>query len=190
MADQAMGRQQPRGLTLRRLQRRCQAKLDELQLEFPIPFSIQGFCQLLGQRFGRQIMASPVDTRTGPCGLWVATVDTDYFFYEQATTALHQQLIVGHEAGHLVLGHDSVEVMHDELAGVLGLKPALVQRMLARKSYSTPEEQEAEVFGTLVVQQAVHAVVRARQPADPAAAAVLDRVQAALTGSAEPPDGG
>jgi hypothetical protein len=190
MADQATDRQQPRGLALRRLQRRCQAKLDELQLTFPVPFTIPGFCQLLGQRFGRQIVPSPVDTQTGPCGLWVATVDTDYFFYERATSALHQELIVGHEAGHLVLGHDSVEVMHDEVAGILGLKPALVQRMLARKSYSTAEEQEAEVFGTLVVHQAVHAVVPARQPADPGVAAVLDRVADALTGSPEPPDGG
>jgi hypothetical protein len=185
-ADHGAGRDQPRGLALRRLQRRCQAKLNGLQLELPVPFTIQAFCQRLAQRLSRQIVLCPVDTRTGPCGLWVATADIDYFFYERATSKLHQELIVGHEAGHRVFNHHSAEVMPDELADVLGLKVHLVHRMLGRTTYTREEEQEAEVFGTLVVQQAVRAAVPARPPADPAVAAALDRVQAALTGTDTP----
>ena len=190
IADQATDRQQPSGLALRRLQRRCQARLDELGLELPVPFTLEGFCRALGERLGRTIEPRPVPTRTGPCGLWVVKNGIDYFLYEEATTRLHQQLIVGHEAGHLILGHEAIEVMYEDFAAALGFETRLVQRMLGRRSYSKPQEQEAEVLGTLVVQQAVHAVAPARQPADPADAAVLDRVEAALRGSPEPPDGG
>jgi hypothetical protein len=138
----------------KQLRRRCQAKLNELHLELPVPVTPEGLCRALGQRLGRQIVPCPVDTRTGPCGLWVATVGTDYFFYEQATSALHQLLIVGHEAGHLVLGHHSADVLHGELARLLGLDLKLVRQVLGRRSHTTAEEQEAEVFGRIMVGRA------------------------------------
>jgi len=182
------GRERPRGVALGRLRRHCQAKLQELHLDLPVPFTIEAFCQALGARLGRQIVLCPVDTRTGPCGLWVATDTTDYFLYERATTPLHREQIVGHEAGHRVFNHRSAEVMHDELAELLDLNVELVRQVLGRTAYSDQEEQVAEVFGTLVVEQAVRAVVPVRQPPDPEIAAVLDRVQTALTGSDNAPD--
>jgi hypothetical protein len=176
----APGKERARGVALRRLRRRCEAKLQEIDLNLPVPFTIEGFCQRLGARLGRRIVLCPVDTRTGPCGLWVATDTTDYFLYEQATTPLHKEVIVGHEAGHLVFGHHSAEVMHEELAGLLGLNVALVRTVLGRTRYSSQEEQEAEVFSTVLLERAVRAVSPGRQPADPQDVAVLDRVRSAL----------
>jgi hypothetical protein len=180
------GRERPRGVALGRLRRRCQARLDALGLDLPVPFTIEAFCEDLGRRLGRQIVLCPVDTYTGSCGLWVATDTTDYFFYEGTTTPLHKEVIVGHEAGHLVFGHSSADVMPEELAGLLGLDVALVRHVLGRTSYSTEEEQEAEVFGTVLLEQAVRAAAPARHPASPEDAEVLHRVQAALTGLNDP----
>jgi hypothetical protein len=182
-------RERPRGGTsLNRLRRRCQARLQALDLELPVPFDIELFCQALAARRGRSIMLCPVDTWTGPCGLWVATDTTDHFFYERATSPLHQDLIVLHEIGHMVCDHGSAEVLDGELAGILGLDPELVSRVLGRTTYSSGEEQEAEVLASLLLVQAVRHPPPSRRPADPEVAAELDRVQAALRGSHNDPD--
>jgi hypothetical protein len=166
---------------LTRVRRRCEAKLQGLDL--PVPFDVQAFCQTLEIRRGRPIRLCPVDTRTGPCGLWVATAEVDYLFYEQATTRLHQDHIRLHELGHLVFNHHSGEVLDEELAGVLGLDVQLIRQVLARTTYSTAEEQEAEVFATLVLERAVRDPLPSGRPADPEIAKVVDRLQATLGGA-------
>jgi hypothetical protein len=173
-----------------RLRRRCQAKLDSLGLDLPVPFTAEAFCQGLGVCLGRPIMLCPVDTRTGPCGLWVATASTHYFFYERATSSLHKEQIVGHEAGHAVFEHASADVLDgDELAGLLDLDVQLIRQVLGRATYSRQEEREAEVFGTFVLERAVHAPPPARPSARPEDAAVLERVRSALGSPADIPDG-
>lgn len=175
---------------LARLRRRCQAKLDSLGLDLPVPFTAEAFCQGLGVCLGRPIVLCAVDTRTGPCGLWVATVSTHYFFYERATSSLHKEQIVGHEAGHAVFEHASADVLDgDELAGLLGLDVQLVRQVLGRNAYSMQEEREAEVFGTFVLERAVHAPPPAQPPVRPEDAAVLERVRSALGSPAGSPDG-
>jgi hypothetical protein len=124
-----------------------------------------------------------MDTWSGPCGLWVATDIADYLFYERSTSRLHQDLIILHEVGHLILEHRSAEVLDGELAGVLGLDPELVGRVLGRMTYSSEEEQEAEMIASLVLVRTVRDPLPSRRPPDPDMAAKLARVQAALTGS-------
>jgi hypothetical protein len=77
--------------------------------------------------------------------------------------------------------------MDGELAAVLGLNVDLVRQVLGRRTYTKWQEWEAEVFGTVVVERAVR-VPAVRQPVNPEAAAVLHRVEAALTGSNDDPD--
>jgi hypothetical protein len=161
----------------RRLRQRCEAKLQELDLWVPV--TVEAFCDALGARLGRQIVPCPVDTRTGPCGLWVATATADYLFYERATTRLHQLLIVAHEAGHMVFGHHPAEVMHDELARLLGLNVELVGHVIGRQSYVTAEEQEAEVFGRLIVERAAGDSRPVPRPAT-TESAIVGRLESAL----------
>jgi len=184
LQDRSPGRlpvEEGAGVELTRVRRRCEAKLQGLDL--PVPFDLHAFCQALEIRRGRQIRLCPVNTRTGPCGLWVATTRIDYLFYEQATTRLHQDHIRLHELGHLVFNHHSGEVLDEELAGMLGLDVELIRRMLARTTYSTDEELEAEVFATLVLERAVRDPIPSRRPADPEVAEVVDRLQATLEGA-------
>jgi hypothetical protein len=188
--DRAKARRRRRGgVDVAELREACQVKLAALRLELPVPFSLEAFCEVLGARLGRQIVLCPVDTRTGPCGLWVALPEAHLFFYERVTSPLHQEQIVCHEAGHAVFEDDAANVLdEEELAGLLGLDPVMVRRVLGRTSYDDEVEQRAEVFGTMIVEQAVHAPA-APPSTDAAAVEVLHRVQAALTGSDAPPHG-
>jgi hypothetical protein len=170
-----------RGVPLSVLWQRCEAKLQELDLNLPLP-TIEALCDAVSVRLGRRIVLCPADTPTGLCGLWVETPDGDLFYYERDTTPLHQALIVGHELGHRVFGHRSAKLTREVLAKLLGLDVRLVQGVLGRTVYTDDEECLAEVFGTFVASRAVRPAVPIQHPADPEAAEILKRMQAALTG--------
>lgn len=88
-------------------------------------------------------------TRAGsiPCGLWVATETTDYIFARQGASSLHHKHFVLHEVGHMVCGHQGLDVPAGLTSLLPHLKPELIRRALARTTpYSTPQEREAEFF--------------------------------------------
>jgi hypothetical protein len=180
------GRRWPRGgVDLHGLRGECLDKLGELGLQLPAPWSREAFCARLGGCLGRQILPCPVNTtsatRSGACGLWVRVPGADLFFYEQATSPYHKDHVVGHEAGHLAFDDPTVEILdEDELAGLIGLNPVTVERVLGRTSYDKPRERRAEMFGTVVNELAIRAGPLAPPTVPSEAAAVLSRVYAAL----------
>jgi hypothetical protein len=93
----------------------------------------------------------------GPCGLWLATARCDYIVFEADTTVLHQNHIIAHELGHLVLEHDTHQTLTDEALDHLTphLDPSAVRRMLGRSRYEEREEREAEMLASLVQQRLV-----------------------------------
>jgi hypothetical protein len=168
----------------RGLRQRCEAKLQELEL--PVPFTIEAFCEVVGAHLGRQVVLCPVDTRTGPCGLWVATPEAHLFFYERDTTPLHKALILGHEAGHALFEDDAADVLDaEELAGLLGLNPLMVRRVLGRTSYDDEGEQRAEVFGRLVAKRAARDAPPSPRPATQELA-IVGRLESALEARRKP----
>jgi hypothetical protein len=88
----------------------------------------------------------------GVCGLWLATSAADHIFFEEQTTRSHQEHIVLHEIGHLVFDHHSVR--SDDFGGLSALlsdlSPRLIERLLGRTDYTTREEQEAEMFASVL----------------------------------------
>ena len=105
--------------------------------------------------------------------MWFALDGADYVFYDETTSGLHREHIIAHELAHLMWDHGSAEVVAPELVAALlpDLDPSLVRRMLSRSSYSSVEEQEAEVMASLVLQQAETSARTAARPtlADPEA---------------------
>lgn len=90
---------------------------------------------------------------TGACGLWLGTDNADYVFYEARTAPLHREHIILHEIGHVLCDHHrSITDDGDDLTDRLleGLQPHLVRRVMARTSYTTTEEQEAEMIASLI----------------------------------------
>lgn len=139
---------------LHRLRKRCEQIVAEL--EVPEPFDIQKLCEVLGERRGRPIHLVPIKLPAHTvCGMCVPTGDFDAIFFEQDTSPLHQQLIIGHELGHLLAGHRATEVLDADASRLLlpDLDPQLVQRSLGRSNYAAAEEREAEMIGSLLLRR-------------------------------------
>lgn len=144
-------------LTYPKLHRRCQAVLE--QIDFPYPFSITAFCEQLARRRQRPLHLRPLAPEaatSGICGLWLATPNEDHIFFEQRTVRLHQEHIVLHELGHMLFEHRISDLdLNAAVPGGMGqlfpdLHPRLVQRLLARSSYTTRQEREAEMLASLI----------------------------------------
>lgn len=136
----------------RDLRRRCKRLLGELRIEPPL--DVRQLCTRLGQRRGREIrlVAHPLPV-PGPFGVWIAAPGADYVFYQQATTRPHQNHIILHELGHMIAEHVSdADTEHGD--GLHGEYPdldlAAVRRAMARTSYDSRREQEAELVATII----------------------------------------
>ncbi|MEU9014118.1 hypothetical protein AB0D12_30995 [Streptomyces sp. NPDC048479] len=136
-----------------KLRRRCEALLE--QLDPPRPFSLDLLRQRLEAQRGRTLHLHPLPLQAataGACGLWLATSTDDHIFFEQQTTRSHQEHIVLHEIGHMLFDHHSVGA--DEFGGLTtllpDLSPRLIERLLGRTDYTTREEQEAEMFASVL----------------------------------------
>jgi hypothetical protein len=112
-----------------------------------------------------------------PCGLWVGTTQTDHIFHEAGTTPWHRTHIILHEVAHMLLGHDGGGSWR-ELGRLLApdVDPALVRLILGRSTYSTAEEQGAEMMASMILGQASESAPRLR-PIGKGAAAVLYRLE-------------
>jgi hypothetical protein len=137
-------------MDLRSVQRRCEARLRTVGI--PEPFDLDRFADEVSRRRRRRLTLLPKQTSLGPCGVWLALPDADYVFYEPHTSDLHREHIVLHELGHLVHEHEPTEGIDAEVLAELfpTLDGSVVRRVLARTSYTTVEEQEAEMFASLV----------------------------------------
>lgn len=77
----------------------------------------------------------------------------DVIWVDPTTRGVHRDKIITHECGHIINGdepkHLDIETLVEiAVGGFKHLSPELVQAALARTSYNTPEEQQAESFST------------------------------------------
>ena len=125
------------------------------QLELPRQFDPVTLLEQLAVRRGRPIEPLPVAARPhAPCGLLVSTLEADYILYAADTGALHQRHILVHEIAHLLLDHAGSAPLAPAAALLPNLSPALVQRVLGRTSYDEPQEREAELLASLILNRA------------------------------------
>lgn len=128
----------------------------------PVPWSIEELAERLGARRGRPIrLVSWTFPREpeAPTGLWVRTDQADYVFYDATASPSRREQIIGHELGHLLLGHTPrLSEAFDGLIEALvpSVSPELARRMLslARTGYAEAEEAAAELFGTSLIRAA------------------------------------
>ncbi len=149
------------GMHTRAVRRRCERRIAELEL--PQTSDIHVLVAHLADRLGHPIELVPrtLDPRdvTGQCELRHGTY---LITYQENTSDWHQIHIICHELGHLICGHDCVDI-GDEAAElpvpttrILG--DSVVARMLGRSHYENLPEKEAEVTGTLLKQHLAAAV--------------------------------
>lgn len=163
-------------MALSHLQGQFDALLDAVG--FPQPFTLELFLERLAAARGRPVQTAPFSLNDPkmPSGLWLALPDADVIFYEHATSPLHREHIVLHEIGHMLCGHTG---RHEGLLPFLsrflpaGCDAARLREAfaLARTSYTTKQEREAEAF-------ARHVGVRVRLERGPATAVEPDVAEA------------
>ncbi|QEU83311.1 hypothetical protein CP968_32480 [Streptomyces subrutilus] len=130
------------------------------------------------ERFDRTIRLMPFASdpsdpdsldASAPCGLWLATGDTDYVFYDTAISRAHAEIIVGHEFGHMLKRHrGSTPQTTGDLGGLItDIDPATVQLVLGRTRYNEPEEFEAELVGSLLQEHLGASRAQVSAEADP-----------------------
>lgn len=167
----------------RDLDRRIRRELRDLGIQFPL--DVEELCRVYGERRGRPIVVKPFPLETpGPSGLWVDTPQMDVILYQQETTRLHQEHIILHEWGHILVAEDeaaaeSQEAPDDYVEGwatlIPVLDPKLIRRVARRCSYSSGEECAVELVATIILQQSAM-TDRAPSVEDPS----LRRVQSAI----------
>jgi len=128
------------------------------QLPLPKPWNMNIFLEALGHQRNRPIDVRPIklDGPTAPdmpSGLWIPTPTEDYIFYEPRTSPPHREHCICHEVGHMVLRHKADpnrpgQYLHRIFENI---DPALLDGARARTSYRFIEEQEAEMFATLLL---------------------------------------
>ena len=82
--------------------------------------------------------------------MWIATAEADYICHARGTSPLHQQNIILHEIGHMLCDHVGPGVVAGGAPLFPQLDPAMVERVLARGRYSTPQEEEAELMAAVI----------------------------------------
>ena len=167
----------------RALRRRCEERLRHLDL--PEPYDSDALIEQLAERRGRGIRVLPLPggRRDGaPCGLWLAREREDWIFIESDTSPLHREHILLHELAHMIFGHGEQPGGEHQIPDLLGnLDIAMVRRVLSRTSYTTVEEQEAELLASLILarSRSAHPPAASSHPV-PEVARVLDRTSRTL----------
>lgn len=137
--------------------RRCQAAVASLGIH--CPSDLNSVLAAVEKRRGRPLVLTAATMGPACNGMWIATETTDYIVYEQDTTPDNQLRIIGHEIGHMVLGHQGTPLASSDVGRLFfpNLDPAMVATSLARSAssavYSPTEELEAETFASLLLSQ-------------------------------------
>jgi IrrE N-terminal-like domain len=161
--------------------RRCLTQIKALDL--PTPTSVADVRDRVAALTGRPIRILrhklPSDS---PCGLRIATLDTDYLVVQESASPAHQDLILLHELGHVLFDPEESLPLDEDLLKALvpQVDPATVTCMLGRSRYALESEQAAEVFATLLFTRTNRWVPRSSRVVAPGADDIVGRIEGAL----------
>lgn len=160
----------------RAIRRRCEARLPDLSL--PVPFYLETFIAQTAARRGRPIECYGLPLGGGLPGMWLEAHDQDLIYFDSWTAPSHQEQIILHELGHVVLGHQGVILPSRMSLGDLTLADL---RALHDACYTWEQEYAAETLATLIGQAAQRTRASGRDPVDPHTTRIL-RVLDSLEG--------
>ncbi|PZM94624.1 MAG: ParH-like protein [Actinobacteria bacterium] len=165
----------------------CQDRLDSLRrrgLEVPSPFDANALCQSVARCLGHPIMLVAVPMPPcAPSGLTLFTDESNVIVYELHTSRMHQDHIIAHELGHVILGHQALALDDAEKLRLLvpSLRPGLVRQVLGRSgTYSAIEEQQAEMMATLLLEEASRGTPRSLTVAESSDDELRERLRSSL----------
>lgn len=146
------------GRSLRGLRKEAERRLRDLDLT--LRYTEEAFLEILGAHRGRPIVVHQVVLPEELFGFVEPRPHDDHIFVNMRHSARIQQRTIYHEAGHLLCGHipppaGGATAREDAHTSVItNLSPQFVRRVLERRSFSTIQEQEAEVQAAVIRQRA------------------------------------
>ncbi|MFD4998689.1 hypothetical protein [Streptomyces buecherae] len=169
----------------RRLRRASENILDRLAL--PDELSIKILIDRLSRDRGRPIRLLPAVLGAGlPCGMWLATDTVDFIIVESSTSPLHQDHIIAHELAHMLCRHSNPAGIDSSTMSLVfpDLDPQYVRDVLGRTSYSSEDEQAAEMVASLILKRITRPPLEPSWPVPVLAADTIARIDQSL----KPPD--
>ncbi|MFF1420644.1 hypothetical protein [Streptomyces sp. NPDC058280] len=136
------------------------------------PLDVEELCRALSKRRGRPLYLRPAPLeKPGPSGVWVEYEDMDVILYQQETTRLHQDHIILHEVGHILVAENEAtadgtaagateegqehepDVFVEGWANMLPVfDPEMIKRVARRCSYDDGEECSVELVATIILE--------------------------------------
>lgn len=155
--------------------RSTKARLESVveKLALPDAWTADDFVMAVEAARERKLVLLPLPSSAavGLCGVWFETPHADVVFHRPASDPAILRNTVGHECGHMLLGHGAeTELTPDELAALLtgidieehGLELSDFRAARGITDYDDPEEHEAEVFATMIATRATPVGARKR----------------------------
>ncbi|MEU4472421.1 hypothetical protein [Micromonospora sp. NPDC023888] len=132
--------------------RRCDEVLHSLAM--PATFTVGDVCAELQRVRGRPLVVTVVRTRRADArAMWCRGATTDHILVGSAPPRLHLDHLVLHGIGHMVFDHIGRPAVGRDISNALhAADMARLRRNLKRVVYTQPEEHQAEVFATRVLQ--------------------------------------
>lgn len=151
-------------------------------------WELKAFCDAVAQHRGRPIELLPHDMpNEGPDGIFQPLGSVDVVIYDRNTTVLHQEQIVLHELGHLLLGHKGhsvVGALPPALTALLGTNAQGaehdVEPRLHRDAYSDDQELQAEYAASMLSRYIGRHPLAPRRVLEGPDANTVDRLAAVL----------
>lgn len=140
-----------------RLRRYCRNLLKSIPTSEPL--SIERICEAISEQRGRRLYVHSITgAESGglkACGMWIATEIADHIFVEEQTSKFHQIHIILHEVGHMLCGHAGGDYAADlgQFVQQGDLDTGFVERALARTSYNTRQEHDAEMAASIMLER-------------------------------------
>lgn len=130
-------------------------------------FSVDALCEVISAQRGRPLHVHPLDLPSSSglnaCGMWIATDVADHVFVEHRTSRFHQEHIILHEIGHMLCDHVTEDLPAGLAEALRGgeVDPGLAGQVLARTSYTTGQEKDAELVASLILERVARRHARA-----------------------------
>jgi hypothetical protein len=119
----------------------------------PPPWSLEEFRAAVERQRGRRLIAEPAPLSSSGSAIWIATWAADLIVYDQAAHPAQQLRSIGHQLGHMLLGHQANPGGDQSLFP--HLDPDAVSAALSTSSYAQADELAAEEFATLLITNAM-----------------------------------
>ncbi|MCZ1006795.1 ImmA/IrrE family metallo-endopeptidase [Streptomyces lydicus] len=121
------------------------------ELNLPRVTSVRDLRGEVSRRTGRTVVLEPREQASSLCGACAITESHAYVFYDPRTSPTHQDHIIAHEFGHLLLGHHETRPLSALAPSLITtMDPAVVQMMLGRTQYDEVEERDTEALASLL----------------------------------------